>query len=211
VPKDLAIILHDGSIESAVTTSLAAQRHRIAMIYVSDDSPGAPRRRGAFDAQAAHFAAQKTWITPPINLDPPKKEPSTTPLQQKMLATIAPIGLAAQAADRWAATTLYLPLRTGPAEDDLARATEYLQIAAELLQLPCNRPDLDITAPILELDLWQVVDLASQLDTPLELTWSCQTSTTPLPCGLCPPCKSRQAAFARAAKPDPLLLIKDRS
>jgi hypothetical protein len=200
--KELAVILNDGSIDAAVTTALAAQKHRVAMVHVVAADPAAPRRRAAFESQATHFAAQKQWAVP---LAGPGVDPKAEiTLRQELLAALPSIALTLQAAARWDAATVHLPLRTGPSTDDLARGTEYVQIFNELLQIPCGRESIEILAPVLELDPWQVVDLGFQVDCPFELTWSCQTPGL-TPCTLCPGCKAREAAFLRAVKQDPLL------
>jgi 7-cyano-7-deazaguanine synthase len=199
--KELAVVLNDGSIEAAVTCALAAQRHRIALVYAGTEGAAAARRRAAFDAQAGHFAAQKVWVVSLAGLEPDtRSEPSA---QRTLLSAVGPASLATQAAARWNAAALFLPLRTGPAFDDLARGTEFVQIYNELLQLPCGRETVEITAPVLELEPWQLVDLGVQVEAPFELTWSCETPG-PSPCTLCEGCKSREAAFLRAVKPDPL-------
>jgi 7-cyano-7-deazaguanine synthase in queuosine biosynthesis len=89
--------------------------------------------------------------------------------------------------------------------DDLARATEYLQVWDEMLQMTLGRPELRVIAPLLELELWQVVDLGFQVNAPLDRTWNCVDEHGD-PCNACRGCRSRDAAFMQAAKPDPLKL-----
>jgi 7-cyano-7-deazaguanine synthase len=199
--KELAVILNDGSIDAAVTTALASQKHRIALVHTVADDAIAPRRRAAFDAQAGHFTAQKIWIIPLTGLQPEIKPEESLP--RTLLSLLPSIALTIQAAVRWDASSIYLPLRTGSSADDLARGSEFTQIFTELLQLPCARENVEILTPLLELEPWQVIDLASQIDAPLQFTWSCQTPGL-TPCNLCPFCKAREAAFLRAVKPDPL-------
>lgn len=203
--KELAVVLNDGSVEAAVTTALAAQKHRVALVHFAADDSAALRRRAAFDGQAGHFAAQKAWAIPAAGLEPEAKPDDS--IQRRMAEQLPAIAMAIQAAVRWGAVAVYLPLQVGPGADELARGTEYVQIWNELLQLPCGRETVEILAPVLELEPWQVVDLGFQVDAPFDLTWSCQTSG-PNPCGLCPGCKSREAAFLRAVKADPLAKAK---
>ena len=200
--KELAVVLNDGSVDAAVTTALAAQKHRVALVHVVAGDPAAARRRAAFEAQGNHFQSQKNWAVPLAG--PGTGAKSDSSLRQELLAVLPAVSFALQAAVRWEATTVHLPLRTGPVMDDLARGTEYVQILNEMLQLPCGREEIEVLAPILELEPWQVVDLGFQVDCPFELTWSCQTPGL-APCTLCPGCKAREAAFLRAVKQDPLL------
>ena len=85
----------------------------------------------------------------------------------------------------------------------LAQATEYVQIWNELLNLPCGLAELDVVAPLLELEPWQVVDVGTQAGAPFEKTWSCVEELSD-PCWACRGCRARQAAFQQAGKPDPL-------
>ena len=91
--------------------------------------------------------------------------------------------------------------------DDLTRATEFAQVFNELVQLPCDRPELNIELPLLELEPWQVVDLGSQVSAPFERTWSC-INNGPEPCWACRGCRAREAAFQQAAKADPLRAVR---
>src|SRR5438552_189190 len=66
--KDLAIILNNGSVNSAVATALAAQKFRTVMLFVEAGEQGAvaagPRARAAFDLQVAHFKPYREHTLP---------------------------------------------------------------------------------------------------------------------------------------------------
>jgi 7-cyano-7-deazaguanine synthase len=68
--------------------------------------------------------------------------------------------------------------------------------------MPCGQAEIEIQAPLLELEPWQVVDLGYQVSAPLEKTWSCIDETAN-PCGACRGCRNREAWFVQAGKPDP--------
>ena len=53
--KDLAVILNNGGVNSAVATALAAQKYRPILLYVEAAPGTAPRARAAYDQQVAHF------------------------------------------------------------------------------------------------------------------------------------------------------------
>ena len=53
--KDLAIVLNNGSLNSAVVTALAAQRFRPVMVFVETTAKTGSRARAAYEQQAAHF------------------------------------------------------------------------------------------------------------------------------------------------------------
>ena len=53
--KDLAIILNNGGINSAVATALAAQKYRPILLFAETGGATAGRSRAAYDQQVAHF------------------------------------------------------------------------------------------------------------------------------------------------------------
>jgi 7-cyano-7-deazaguanine synthase len=222
--KDLAIVLNSGSINSAVLTALAAQRHRPILLHalkgaIQDDPDGMPSRaRVAFDQQAAHFKPYRehTLAMPFLSLlkSPAPKQIAAAPdLRQQgplgpiVLELLPLLAAAARFASHYQASAIYLGLRVGTGVDELAQATEYMQVWTDLLQMPCGLPDVELSAPLLELEPWQVVDLGFQVNAPLDRTWSCANDGGE-PCWACRGCRSREAAFQQSGKPDPIRAIK---
>ncbi|MGN6504014.1 MAG: 7-cyano-7-deazaguanine synthase [Tepidisphaeraceae bacterium] len=210
--KDLAVILNNGSINSAVVTTLAVQKYRPILVnaeVVKQDPP--TRRRGAYDSQLAYFKPfrEHTVPVPYLSLtreklaggaaDPRTAEP-VTPALRELVPLIA---AAATIAFAYEAKAIYIGLRLGPSTSELAQATEFTQIWSELFQMTLGVPDLELHAPLLELEPWQVIDLGFQVNAPLDKTWVCVDDQTD-PCGVCRGCRSRESAFMQAAKPDPL-------
>jgi 7-cyano-7-deazaguanine synthase len=224
--KDLAIVLNSGGLNSAVATALAAQKHRLVMVHVTrekvdDDGEHASRSRVAFDQQTSFFKPYREHVValPQIRGMKPsgssaRASGESAPAQQELstaspryVSLISHFGLAAQLAVEYHSASVYLGLRIGAQADALAQGTEYVQIWQDLLQLPCQAAELEFNAPLLELELWQVVDLGVQINAPLERAWSCDNNTAE-PCWACKGCRDREAAFQQAAKPDPLKAIK---
>jgi Queuosine biosynthesis protein QueC len=214
--KDLAIILNNGSVNSAVVTALAVQRYRPVLLYAESPGVVGGRARAGYDLQIAHF---KPYREHSISLAAPTSgvahaaaaaanDPrSSTPLAPKMLEMLPLISTAARFAAQYQASAIYFGLRVGPESAELAQATEYVAIWNEMLQLPCGQGELELLTPLLELEPWQVIDLAFQVAAPLEKTWSC-TEDTGDPCWACRGCRDREAAFIQAGKPDPLRAVK---
>jgi 7-cyano-7-deazaguanine synthase in queuosine biosynthesis len=223
--KDFAIVLSSGSINSAVAIALAAQRYRLIMLHMRQtDSPSttstsASRRRVAFDQQTAHFKPYREQVIEMPALSLPQgagarrmqveSAPSRphSPQAQRLLELLPLFSAAARLASHYEAAAIYLGLRAGPESDNLARATEFVQIWQELLQQPCALSELELAAPLLDLEPWQAVDLGSQLNVPFERTWSCLADSAE-PCWACAGCRSREAAFNRSARPDPLRTVR---
>jgi hypothetical protein len=213
--RDLAIILSDGGINGAIATALAQQRYRLVMLRAERTTDQPPiGRRVAYDHQVSHFKPYREHVVTFTGLvsdrlesdgaaDP--RQPSL--LTPRLLEMLPAISAAAQYAAHYHATAIFLGLRIGPDTDELAQATEYIQIWNELIQLACARPEIQLNAPLLELEPWQAIDLGFQVDTPFERTWSC-TEGAEQPCWACRACRERIAAFQRSAHPDPLRIKK---
>ncbi len=215
--KDLAIILNNGSVNSAVVTALAAQKFRPIMLHVeAAPTPGA-RSRAAYDQQVAHFkpyrehSVNMPFLTlfghasqqPAAANDP--RHPSS--LGHHMLELLPLIAAAARFAGHHQASAIYLGLRVGPQGDELAQATEYVQIWNEIMQHPCHLADLELVMPLLELEQWQVIDLGFQVAAPFDRTWSCMEESGE-PCWACRGCRARELAFQQAGKPDPMRVVR---
>ena len=223
--KDLAIILNNGSVNSAVATALAAQKFRTVMLHVESmpaegaGTQQAPRARAAYDLQVAHFKPYREHTLPmpflsmlespasPQAVAPAAADPRQASVAPQMTALLPMLAAAGRFAAHYQAAAIYLGLRIGPVADDLAQASEFVQVWSELLNLPCGMPELNIEAPLLELEPWQVVDIGFNAGAPFERTWSCRENAAD-PCGACPACRGREAAFQQAGKPDPLRGMK---
>ena len=228
--KELAIVLNNGSLNSAVVSALAAQKYRPVFLHaqVEQQKPGT-RARVAYDQQVQHFSPYGEHTIPlPAPTGPPPpggrgaaaakgpqkpaEHPSPVltpgPLVAQLIDLLPLVATAARLAAYHQAAAIYLGLRVGPDGDDLAQATEYVQIWDELLQTPCAQPDLNVEAPLLELEPWEMVDLGFQVGAPFDRTWSCAEREAQEPCWACRGCRAREAAFQQAGKPDPLRAVR---
>ena len=227
--KDLAIILNNGGLNSAVATSLAAQKYRPILMYADCGQRDATWARAAYEQQVAHFkpyrehtlsmpfvsaaeqgraaggAASPLASALSVAADPRHQ----APLGPQMVELLPLVATAVRFASHYQAAAVYLGLRVGARGDELAQATEYVQVWNELVQMPCGQPELEVAAPLLELEPWQVVDLGFQVSAPFERTRSCVAEgERGEPCWACRGCRAREAAFQQAAKPDPLRPVR---
>jgi 7-cyano-7-deazaguanine synthase len=215
--KDLAIVLNNGSINSAVTTALAAQRYRPVLIHAELSTMVGPRLRAAYDQQVGHFRPYREHTLPmPFLADIQASAQAggasnnarfSVGLATQLQDALPLVAMAARFAVHYQAAAIYMGLRVGGQGDELAQASEYVQIWNELIQLPCGHADLEVVTPLLELEPWQVIDVGYQVSVPFDRTWSC-TEESNEPCWACRACRSREAAFQQAAKPDPLRTAK---
>jgi 7-cyano-7-deazaguanine synthase len=73
-------------------------------------------------------------------------------------------------------------------------------------RLLCNDESCVIVLPLAEMDRKKIVNLAIQLDVPLELTWSCHNEGD-RHCGQCYSCEQRLEAFNSLSMKDPVFHI----
>jgi 7-cyano-7-deazaguanine synthase len=214
--KDLAIVLNNGSINSGVVTALAAQKFRPIMLHAEVVQQPGSRIRAAYDQQVAHFKPYREHTLPlPVLAAVQGSQPQQMVTDPRVPAAVAPqmldllplIAAAARYAAHYQAAAIYLGLRIGGHGDELAQATEYIQIWNELVQMPCGQSELEITAPLLELEPWQVVDVGFQVSAPFERTWSCLEEGSD-PCWACPGCRAREHAFHQSGKADPMRVVR---
>ena len=137
--KDLAIILNNGSVNGAVATALAAQKYR--PVFAPRRIAPVARRdgtRAAYDQQLAHFKPYREHSVPldagrpgvpasPAAQNAPDPRTSA-PLGPQLLELLPLISAGVRFAVHYQASAIYLGLRVGPDGDELAQATEYVQI-----------------------------------------------------------------------------------
>ena len=211
--KDLALILNNGSINSAVATTLAAQKFRPILLFAEAAPQPGSRMRMAYDQQVQHYKPYRehTLSMPfltALATDERRGATAADPRQlsprgPQMLELLPLVAAAVRFAAHYRAEAVFLGLRGGTQADELAQATEYVQVWNELIQMPCDQPDLEVHAPLMELEPWQVVDLGFQVAAPFDRTWSCVEDAGE-PCWACRGCRAREAAFHQAGKADPL-------
>jgi hypothetical protein len=215
VAKDLAVVLNNGSINSAVITAMAAQRYRPIMIYCDTSIDPGGRRRASFEQQVAQFKPYREYSVPVSHVAGMQMQSSATvadprqgtPLGPQMLDLLPMVAAAIRFAVHHQAAAIYVGSRVGSVAEDLAQFTEYFQIWNELIQLPCGQMELEIHTPLLELETWQVIEVGFQVGAPLDRTWSCAEETSE-PCWACRGCRAREAAFQQAGKPDPMRAVR---
>src|SRR3954469_6079277 len=211
--KDLALILNNGSINSAVATALAVQKYRPILLYAEAVPQPGSRMRMAYDQQVAHFkpyrehTLQMPFLTA-LAVDERRGATAADPRQHsprgpQMLELLPLVAAAVRFAAHYQAAAIFVGLRVGTNAEELAQATEYVQVWNELVQLPCDQPDLEVHTPLMELEPWQVVDLGFNVAAPFEKTWSCVEDAGE-PCWACRGCRAREGAFQQAGKADPL-------
>jgi 7-cyano-7-deazaguanine synthase len=68
-------------------------------------------------------------------------------------------------------------------------------------------PEVEVSAPFIDMPKWKVVLLGKQLGVRFENTWSCYVEEV-VHCGICPSCVERREAFKKAKQKDPTMYQK---
>ena len=159
--KESALILSDGSLESAVVCAIARQRHDAVLVEVGDGGAGG---RGAFAKQAEYVRPRQTLS---LAADAPGGVGSAVGDDPADLMGWTDVLAEAAALVRLHdARAVYLPLRVGLETPGFARAAEFLQLWEELLRHGLALGPVKLLAPLLELEPWQVADLSHQMSAP---------------------------------------------
>src|SRR3982750_213179 len=128
--KDLAIVLTNGGINSAVATALAAQKPRTVLLYAEVAPQPGSRTRAAYDLQVAHFKPYREHTLPmpflaPVTGTNPSPSPAgaadprqASPLGPQMVELLPLIAAAARYAGHYGASSIHLGLRVGGSGDE---------------------------------------------------------------------------------------------
>jgi 7-cyano-7-deazaguanine synthase len=198
-PISDSLVLLSGGIESATVLHLENRRGPVRALFVDYGQRAAACEREAATAQSAAlnlpfetlelaslgetFRRGHTWQ-------------AHVPLPHRNLALL---GLAfSYAADR-GAKRLCLALNRDDADAYASASTPFVEA---FRALAATLDDIEIATPVAAWDKPEVIRRGLELGVDYALSYSCLLGR-PTPCGACPQCEKRRAAFAAAGAPDP--------
>ena len=214
----LSIILVSGGMDSCVTAGLAAvENDELAFLHISYGQRTEARERQAFNDIADHYDVAK------------RLDVSIEHLEKIGSSSLTDSNIAVAEADIASKEipTSYVPFRNANmlsiavswAEVIGANAIYIGAVAEDSSGYPDCRPEfydafqqvigtgtkpdthIAIRTPIIHLSKAEIVKKGIELNTPLELTWSCYRSED-LACGTCDSCALRLRGFAEAGVND---------
>lgn len=212
--KPIAICLVSGGLDSAVTAAVANRDgYNSRFLFVDYGQKTAAKERKSATALAKHFGVEDLnivrlpWLRrfggsglfrKDVQLNKTNEKFEYVPFRNSILLAVGTALAEVSSADR-----VYIG-STGSDRIAPDNSPEFIAAFQELTRLGTMlKTDIQITAPLIQLDKRGVVELGTELNVPFELTWSCH-NTSRLACGQCSNCRARVIAFQSLGKSDPL-------
>jgi 7-cyano-7-deazaguanine synthase len=220
--KPKAVVLLSGGMDSCVSTAIANQTHRLALLHASYGQRTERRERRSFDEIAGFYGVRERLVVrfdalSQIGGSALTDRGIAVPENGEALAPQAAIPISyvpfrnahfLSAAVSWAEVIGATEIFVGAVAEDSSGypdcRPEYYR-AFEALIREGTRPEtrIEIVTPVIAMQKSEIVRRGAELGAPLDRTWSCYQFEDEA-CGLCDSCRLRLAAFAEAGLRDPL-------
>jgi 7-cyano-7-deazaguanine synthase len=221
--ENLAIVLASGGMDSCVTTAIAQQTHRLALLHVDYHQRTAAREHQAFQAIADFYQAEWRWVATldylknigcssltderievsPANLQSKEIPSSYVPFRNGHLLSIA---------TSWAEVLGATDIFIGAVAEDSSGYPDCRREFYDAFEraIDCGtRPEtrIHIRTPVIAMKKWEIVRQGIELNAPLHLTWSCYKNSA-VACGECDSCMLRLRGFQQAGVEDPIPYLR---
>lgn len=220
--KPKAVVLLSGGMDSCVTTAIANQTHRLALLHAGYGQRTERRERRAFDAIADFYSVRERLV---IRFDALSQIGGSALTDRKLAVPESGEALAPgsgvpvsyvpfrnahflSAAVSWAEVIGATAIFIGAVAEDSSGypdcRPEYYR-AFEALIREGTRPEthIEMVTPVIAMRKSQIVRSGLELGAPLDRTWSCYQSEDQA-CGVCDSCRLRLRAFGEAGVRDPI-------
>ncbi len=211
-----AIILVSGGMDSLVTAAIASREcDELYFLHFSYGQRTEARELQSFHGIARHYHAREAkvvdyhWLAeigasaltdPSMEI---KADEGGIPNSYVPFRNATMLSAATAWAEAIGASAIYI----GAVEEDSSGYPDCREIFFDayekVIELGTVKARLQIRTPVLHLSKAEIVSTAQSLNAPLELSWSCYTSSDQA-CGICPSCRLRLAAFTKAGIKDPI-------
>lgn len=205
--------------DSCVTTAIAAQDYRLAMLHVAYGQRTEKRELQAFHALADYYQAERRLVSRLDHLraiggssltDPALAVAPADPERQGIPTSYVPFRNAhfLAIAVSWGEVLGACKIFIGAVAEDSSGypdcRPEYYEAFNRVVELG-TKPEtrLEILTPVIHLRKSEIIRRGQELGSPLELTWSCYQAED-VACGVCDSCALRLRAFEEAGLRDPI-------
>ncbi len=216
---ELVVVLASGGMDSAVTTAIANQTSRLALLHLNYGQRTAERELQAFKELAEFYQVEKTLV---INVDHLSQiggssltdtdiaitqadlESTEIPTSYVPFRNANLLAIATSWAEVISATKIFL----GAVEEDSSGYPDCRREFYDAFQKVIDagtKPStqIEIVTPIITLKKYEIVLKGRELGVPFELTWSCYQHEDTA-CGVCDSCGFRLRGFEKAGLQDPI-------
>jgi len=217
--RELVVVLASGGMDSAVTTAIANQTSRLALLHLNYGQRTAERELQAFKELAEFYQVEKTLV---INVDHLSQiggssltdtdiaiaqadlESTEIPTSYVPFRNANLLAIATSWAEVISATKIFL----GAVEEDSSGYPDCRREFYDAFQKVIDagtKPStqIEIVTPIITLKKYEIVLKGRELGVPFELTWSCYQHEDAA-CGVCDSCGFRLRGFEKAGLQDPI-------
>jgi 7-cyano-7-deazaguanine synthase len=218
-PRDTAIVLVSGGMDSCVTAAIASQVHDVAFVHFMYGQRTERKEAECFAALADAFGVPRRLVVRLDHMrsiggssltDPSIPVPEGDLARAEIPMTYVPfrnaqmLSVAAAWAEAIGARAIYI----GAVEEDSSGYPDCRRAFFDLYEKAIDagtRPETSvrIETPVIHMRKSDIVRRGLELRAPFHLTWSCYRSED-LACGTCDSCLLRLRAFEAAGHPDPI-------
>jgi 7-cyano-7-deazaguanine synthase len=217
-----AVVLLSGGMDSCVTTAIAHQTHRLALLHASYGQRTERRERQAFEEIADFFGVRERLVVrfdafaqiggsalTDARIGVPESGEALAP-HAGVPITYVPFRNAhfLSAAVSWGEVIGATAIFVGAVSEDSSGypdcRPEYYRAFEELIRVG-TRPEthMNIATPVIAMKKSEIIRRGSELGAPLNRTWSCYRFDDEA-CGTCDSCRLRLRGFEQAGLRDPI-------
>jgi 7-cyano-7-deazaguanine synthase len=219
--KPKAVVLLSGGMDSCVSTAMANQTHRLALLHASYGQRTEARERRAFDEIADFYGVRERLVVrfdafAQIGGSALTDEKIAVPESGAALAPDAGIPITyvpfrnahfLSAAVSWAEVLSAKTVFIGAVEQDSSGYPDcrpaYYEAFNQLIKTGTKEGDIRVVTPLIAMRKNEIVRLGVELGAPFHVSWSCYSGETEA-CGVCESCVLRLRAFREAGAVDPI-------
>lgn len=220
MPRECAIALVSGGMDSCVAAAVAAREHELAMLHVNYGQRTEQRELRAFKEITAHYGVERTLVADiayfrdiggsslvdeTIAVERADLKRSDVPSSYVPFRNTHFLAIAVSWAEVIGASAIYI----GAVEPDSSGYPDcrevYYRAFNELIRVG-TKPEtrIEVIAPLIKMKKADIIKLGVRVGAPLHLTWSCYKNND-MPCGDCDSCALRARGFEEAGVPDPII------
>ena len=220
---ELAVVLASGGLDSAVTSAIAKQDFRLAMLHLNYGQRTMARELAAFHELADFCKAEHRlvvdighlkqiggssltdagMVVTPADLESREIPTSYVPFRNANLLSVA---------TSWAEVISASRIFVGAVAEDSSGypdcRREFYDAFEQVIAVGTKpETEIKIETPIIHLKKWQIVRKGAELGVPFERTWSCYQNEDKA-CGVCDSCGFRLRGFQMAGIADPIEYVR---